>query len=299
MRVTSTTFPNNLVNQLQQLTSKMNTLQQQASTGQRVLAPSDDPAAAARVLNYQAERNGLAQFQRNALRAEDILNASNAQIQNLLDVSERANEIVSLTNDVFNGDDMVVYATEIDALLEQALVNANANFNEEPLFGGTTAAMRPFTVTRDPEPDGRITAVTYAGAPTTAQIQVAEGSSISPYSSPAENQQIADFLNRLVGLRDALNTRDSAQVRALSVGMQDSEDELILQLSGKGALLSRLEVDKTQNATRYTDLAEQVSRDADIDLAQALVKLTQNQNAYQAALMSASKVLNKSLLDYL
>lgn len=299
MRVTSTTFPNNLVNQLNQLTSKMNTLQQQASTGQRVIAPSDDPAAAVRVLNYQAERNGLAQFQRNALRAEDILNATNAQIQNLLDVSERANEVVSLTNDVFNGDDMVVYATEIDALLEQALVNANANFNEEPLFGGTTANTRPFTVTRNPAPDGPITSVSYAGSATTAQIQVAEGSSLSPYSSAAENQEIADFLNRLVGLRDALNTRDSSQVRALSTGMQESEDELILQLSGKGALLSRLEVDKTQNASRYTDLAVQISRDADIDLAQAVVQLTQNQNAYQAALMSASKVLNKSLLDYL
>jgi len=297
MRVTSSTFPNNLVNQLQQLTSKMNTLQQQASTGQRVIAPSDDPAATSRVLNYQAERNSLAQFQRNALRAEDILNATNAEIQNMLDASERANEVISLTNDVFNGDDMVVYATEVDALLEQALVNANANFNDEPLFGGTTALQRPFTVTRDAQ--GSITNVTYSGSATTAQIQVAEGSSISPYSNATENQEIADFLNRLVGLRDALNTRDSANVRALSTGLQASEDQLILQLSGKGALLSRVELDKTQNSTRYTDLAEQISRDADTDLAQAVVQLTQNQNAYQAALMSAGKVLNKSLLDYL
>jgi len=297
MRVTSTTFPNNLVNQLQQLTSKMNTLQQQASTGQRISAPSDDPAASVRVLNFQAERNGLAQFQRNALRAEDILNATNSQIQNFLKVSERANEVISLTNDVFNGDDMVVYATEIDALLEQALVNANANFNDEPLFGGTTANTRPFTVTRDAA--GQITAVTYAGSATTAQVQVAEGSTISPYSSASENQEIADFLNRLVGLRDGLNTRQADNVRAASASLQTSEDQLILQLSGKGALLSRLQVDKTQNATRYTDLAEQISRDADVDLAQAIVQLTQNQNAYQAALMSAGKVLNKSLLDYL
>jgi flagellar hook-associated protein 3 FlgL len=297
MRVTSSTFPNNLVNQLQQLTSKMNTLQQQASTGQRVIAPSDDPAAASRVLNYQSERNGLAQFQRNALRAEDLLNASNTQIQNLLDVSERANEVISLTNDVFNGDDMVVYATEIDALLEQALVNGNARFNDEPLFGGTTAAMSPFTATRDAQ--GRITAVTYVGSATTAQIQVAEGSTISPYSSATENQEIAGFLNGLVSLRDALNTRQSANVRAVAPAMQASEDHLILQLSAKGALLSRVEVDKTQNATRYTNLAEQISRDADTDLAQAVVQLSQNQNAYQAALMSASKVLNKSLLDYL
>lgn len=297
MRVTSTTFPNNLVNQLQQLTSKMNTLQQQASTGQRVIAPSDDPAASVRVLNYQSERSGIAQFQRNALRAEDILNATNAQIQNLLDISNRANEVVSLSNDVFNGDDMVVYGSEIDALLEQGLVNANSGFNNEPLFGGTAATSQPFQATRDA--NGRITGITYVGAATTAQIQVAQGSSVTPYSSATENQQIADFLNRLVGLRDALETRQSANVRATATGLQTSEDQLILQLSGKGALLSRIDVDKTQNSTRYSDLAEQISRDSDIDLAQAVVQLTQNQNAYQAALMSAGKVLNKSLLDYL
>jgi len=297
MRVTASSFPNNLVNQLQQLTARLNTLQQQASTGQRVIAPSDDPAASVRVLSYQSERNGLAQFQRNALRAEDILNATNAEIKNLLKVSERANEVASLTNDVFNGDDMVVYATEIDALLEQALVNSNANFNDEPLFGGATANQRPFVATRDAQ--GRITSVAYVGSATVAQIQVAEGSSITPYSSPAENQQIAGFLNRLVSLRDALNTRQAVNVRAVSNGLQASEDDLILQLSGKGALLARVSVDKAQNALRYTDLAEQISRDADVDLAQTVVQLTQNQNAYQAALMSASKVLNKSLLDYL
>jgi flagellar hook-associated protein 3 FlgL len=297
MRVTSTTFPNNLVTQLQRLTGKMNTLQQQASTGQRILAPSDDPAASVRVLNYQAERGELAQFQRNALRSEDILNASRSEVQNLLKVSTRANEIISLSNDVFGADPMIIYGTEINQSLEQALVNANANFNGEPLFGGTTANQRPFTATRDA--NGNITAITYAGSATTAAIQVSEGSTVSPYSSAGENQEIAAFLNRLVSLRDALNTGQSANVRAESSALQSSEDQLILQLSGKGALLSRLEVDKTQNSLRYSDRAEQISRDADIDLAQAVVQLTQNQNAYQAALQSAGKVLNRSLLDYI
>ena len=65
------------------------------------------------------------------------------------------------------------------------------------------------------------------------------------------------------------------------------------------ALQQRLEIEITQNGARFSDLAEQISRDADADLAQTVVQLTQNQNAYQAAFMSAGNILNKSLLDYI
>lgn len=296
MRVTSNSFPQGLVEQLQRLTGKMSTLQTQASTGQRITQPSDDPAAAVRVLNFQSDRARIAQYQRNAQRAQDIVNASIGQVRNLVNVSDRANEIVSLTNDVTGTDAMKTYGTEVDALLEQSLTNANATFNDEPLFGGTTGGT-PFTAVRDA--NGRITSISYTGSATTASMQVSEGSSLSPYTSASTNQQIGDFLNNLVSLRDALQSGSSAAVRATSPALQTTEDSLINTVSDRGALQQRLNIETAQNSSRYTDLAEQVSRDADADLAQTIVNLTQNQNAYQAALMSAGKILDKSLLDYI
>jgi flagellar hook-associated protein 3 FlgL len=296
MRVTSNSFPENLVSSLQRLTGRMNTLQNQTSTGQRISRVSDDPAAAMRMLTHKGERGKIAQYHRNAMRAEDIVNATTAEIRNLLKVSERANEMISLSSDVQGPTALRAYGTELDALLEQALVNANANFNEEPLFGGTTANARPFTAVRDAS--GRITSITYDGSAATASFQVAEGSLISPYASFDTNQRVLGFLDNIVALRDAFQSGVDANVKALSATMQGSEDDLITTLSGQGAMLQRLEVETAENSTRYADLAEQISRDGDIDLAQAVVQLTQNQNAYQAALMSASKVLDKSLLDY-
>lgn len=297
MRVTSNSFPDNLIAHLQRLTGKMNTLQNQTSTGQRLSKVSDDPSAAVRVLTHQSERSHVAQYQRNAKRAEDIIAASTAGIRNLLKVSDRANEMISLSSDVQGPTALNAYGTELDALLEQALVNANANFNDEPLFGGTTANKRPFTAVRDAS--GRITSITYDGATTTAQFQVAEGSTISPYTDHSTNQQILGLLNNVIAVRDALASGSDANVKAQAAAMQGSEDDLITILSGQGALQQRIEVETSENGTRYSDLAEQISRDGDIDLAQAIVQLTQNQNAYQAALMSASKVLDKSLLDYI
>ncbi len=297
MRVTANSFPNNLINQLQRLTGKVSTLQNQAATGQRITQPSDDPAAAVRVLGFQADRSRIAQYQRNAQHAQDIVNASIGQVRNLVNISDRANEIVSLTNDVSGTEAMTTYGTEVDALLEQGLVNANAKFNEEPLFGGTTGQDAPFEAVRDA--NGRITAVNYVGSATTASMQVSEGSTLSPYTNATTNQQFADFLNNLVSLRDALQTGNSANVRATSSALQTTEDSLITTLSDRGAFQQRLDIETAQNTSRYSDLAVQVSRDADADLAQTIVDLTQNQNAYQAALMSAGKILNQSLLDYI
>jgi len=81
--------------------------------------------------------------------------------------------------------------------------------------------------------------------------------------------------------------------------METSEDALVNAVSGLGALQGRIELETAQNRTRYSSLAEQISREADADLAQTIVELTQNQQAYEAALMSAGKILDRSLLDYL
>lgn len=297
MRVTSNTFPENLITHLQRLTSRMSALQEQTATGQRITDPSDDPASAVRVIDYQGERARIYQFHRNAQRANDIITAATAEVRNIFSASDRANEIVSLSSDILGPDAMRAYAIEVDSLLEQALVNANANFSGEPLFGGIGAAARPYEATRDA--DGRITSIAFVGSTSTTEFQIAEGSVISPYASPQTSQDVLGFLDTLVTLRDALATGVDANVKAVAPALQTAEDALIGTISGLGALQGRIEVDLKQNSMRFSDLAEKISREADVDLAQAIVQLTQNQNAYQAALMSASKVLDKSLLDYL
>jgi len=297
MRITSNSFPTSLITQLQQLTSKVSTLQNQAATGQRVSQPSDDPAAAVRVLNFQAERSRIAQYQRNAQRADDIVNASTAQTRNLLDVSNRAGEVMALATDLLGPEALTAYGIEVNQLVEQALVNANTNFNGEPLFGGTTGNNQPFVAVRDGS--GQITAINYTGSAAGAEFQISGNSRISPYTDGTANGQIADFLNSLVALRDSFASGNVPSVKAQAGALETSENNLINLLSGRGALQQRLEIETKQNEARYGDLAVQVSREADADLAQTIVELTQKQNAYQAALMSAGKILDHSLLNYL
>lgn len=297
MRVTNSTFPNTLMYQLQRLTGRINQLQEQTATGQRVVNPSDDPAAAVRVLNTKTEQARIHQFHRNATRADDIVSASTEQLRNVLGLTERANEIITLSDELQSEEGLNAYGVEVDALLEQMLGNANTKFDHEPLFGGTTSEANPFVATRDA--DGKITSVSYVGSAQTAEIQVAEDGRLSPFPGHETNLELLGALNNLVAVRDALASGDSAAVKAQMPNMIASEDAFIGALSAQGALQARLEIEMEQNRSRYSNLADQISRDVDVDLSQTIVQLTQNQNAYQAALMSAGKVLDQSLLDYL
>jgi flagellar hook-associated protein 3 FlgL len=182
-------------------------------------------------------------------------------------------------------------------MIEEAVQTANTRLGGEYLFGGTKTDTPPFEATRDAS--GNITSVTYNGAAAGAQIQTSEGTLISPYTNGTTNQQLGDFINNLVALRDALTNQDPAAVQAAADNLHGSEDNLLVAISGVGAIQTRLEADSTQNSARFTDLEKLISQDADADLAQTVVKFQQAQTAYQAALQSGAQVMHLSLLDYL
>ncbi|MCR6654513.1 MAG: flagellin [Opitutus sp.] len=297
MRVASNTVSEAMLRQIQQLTVDQAKLQTQVATGRRVLNPEDDAAAMGRVLNLQSEQRQLAQYVNNANRAMAISQASYSGLQSLKKVSDRAGELATLGASAIGPDAMKGYAAEVDQLIEQALELANGKLGNDYLFGGTETATAPFSVTRDA--DGAITGVTYDGNNDRASIPLSETSSVSPRTSGATNAGIADFITNLVALRDALKSGDTGAVAAAQSPLVASEDVIIEAMADTGGVQSRIEAAQAQQATRATNLESLISGEADIDLPSTVVKLSQASTAYQAALASAAKVMNLSLLDYI
>ncbi len=297
MRVPTNSFSTTLVSQLQGLTGKQSSLQNQIATGQRITDPSDDPAAIARVLRLQGEKQGIQQFSRNHDRALNVSQSSFAAMQQFKGLSDRAGEIAVLGTGTLGPDALTSYAKEIDQAVEQAFQAGNTQYSGEHLFGGTKSDAPPFVATRDAA--GRITSVSYAGAATGAEIRISEGAKVSPFTSGAENQKLADFMNNLASLRDALETGTGAAVQAVRPTLETSENDFLVTMSGIGAKQTRLESDQTQNESRFADLDKLIGAEVDADIPSTVVQLTRAQTAYQAALQSGSKILNMSLLDYI
>jgi flagellar hook-associated protein 3 FlgL len=298
MRIATNSASEAVLAQLTKLSQRQAQLQTQASTGQRIFQPEDDPAAVGRILGLETERRQLAQFQSNATRALEISQASFAGIQQMKKISDRAGELVTLGAGASSPDAFKAYAKEVNQLIEQAVQVGNTKFRNDYLFAGTAVATAPYDDSNR-NANGELVTVTYAGNASQSQVQLSENSSLAPGTNTATNNGMTTFINNLIALRDALATGSSATVSGTQPALESSENLLVNALSEHGAIELRIEVNQKQQQVRAQNIETLVSKEADADLATTVVRLSQTSTAYEAALSSATRILQMSLLDYL
>ena len=73
---------------------------------------------------------------------------------------------------------------------------------------------------------------------------------------------------------------------------------MIDTIGNLGAVQTRLQAASAANSSRFTNLENLISADADADLPQTIIQLNKTQSAYQAALQTGAKIMGQSLLDY-
>ena len=297
MRIASNTVSDSMIRQIQQLMSDQAKLQLQDSTGRRITQPEDDPAAVGRVLNLQSEQREIAQYGSNTSRALTLSQESYSGLQGLKRVSDRAGELATLGTGALSEDSMHTYGNEVDQLLEQALQLGNSRSGGDYIYAGTAVDAPPFVATRDAS--GKILSIAYNGNSEQASIPLSEATTVAPSTSPATNTGMADFLTNLISLRDALASGNIDSVRAVQPALSTSENVIIAAMADSGGIQTRIEAAQAQQQDRVMSLESLVSKESSVDLPTTIVKLNQAQTAYQAALSSAAKVMNLSLLDYI
>lgn len=297
MRVATNSSSDAIIAQIQKLSIRQSRLQTEVATGQRIFQPEDDPAAVGRLLGLTSERGQNNQYQLNASRALEVSQASYSGMQSIKSISDRAGELATLGAGASSPDAYKAYAKEVNQLIEQAVQLGNTRFRNDYLFAGTAVTTQPYVATRNGA--GDVTAVAFAGNSAQASIQLSETSSIAPGTTNATNLGLRDFINNLVSLRDALNTGVSTNVTAVQPNLETSENLLVNSLSEHGAIELRIQVNQKQMQSRSDEIEKLVSNEADADLSTTVVKLNQTSIAYEAALSSATRIMQMSLLDYL
>ncbi len=310
MRVTANTFPNSLVDQINRLSIRQNRLQQQAATGQRITQPDDDPVSMRRVMDLQADGSSVSQYLRNIARGQELATASFNPIKALNTVVGRAREIASLSDGLKSQDELSGYAAEVNELIQQGVQLVNSQNRGDYIFGGTIAGKPPFVATTNG--DGLVTDVAYQGNTDVPDIEIGSSVTIAsqtlganttgtgPRGLVTDSRSGADIFAHLIALRDSLLAGDTSAVSATNQqGLAADEDNLITHLGINGSIQSRLETATSLMNQRADSNEAMVSKEVDVDLAQTIVRLTEVQTAYQAALQSGGTILNTSLLDYI
>ena len=77
------------------------------------------------------------------------------------------------------------------------------------------------------------------------------------------------------------------------------EDKIINKLGELSAKMVRMETVRAHDEYYFVQLDKRIAKDVDIDLSEAIMRLTKLSTSYQAALQIGSQLLNTSLLNYL
>ena len=129
--------------------SKLLNLQQQISSGRRLLTPSDDPVAAARALEVTQTQDILTQYDANQANATTALSVEDTQLQSTGDLLTQVKQLaVQGGNPSLGNSDRAAIATQLRAIFDQMVGIANSKDDTgQYLFSGYMSNTKPFAGT--------------------------------------------------------------------------------------------------------------------------------------------------------
>uniref|UniRef100_A0A7V6DQX2 Flagellar hook-associated protein 3 n=1 Tax=Desulfobacca acetoxidans TaxID=60893 RepID=A0A7V6DQX2_9BACT len=113
------------------------------------------------------------------------------------------------------------------------------------------------------------------------------------------DQGANDLFQILAQLKSSLEANDPGDVGASLEKLRSYQAHITSIMAGLGASLDRVGMKENVYGALKDELTQQISDRGDTDLVAAVNLLNTKENAYQAALLSSSKVMGMSLMDYL
>ena len=311
MRISTSWAQQTSVNSILDQQSRLNQTQLQLSTGKKILTPSDDPAAAARIIDLNQGIKQTEQYQSNINTARQRLTLEDGVLQNATDVLQRVNELgLQGLNATNSPSDRIAIAVEIEELNQQLVGLANTrNANGEYLFSGFKSATQPFS--KDPTVPNT-GAYIYAGDAKQRRIQIDSdrqiadgdyGSNVfgTPTGPLPATVPAAGFISNVFEALDKFatdlraNTPNSASLDDIS----KSFDKILTVQSSVGTRLNALDNQEGHNTDFVLNLKTVLSETEDLDYAEAISRFNQQTLSLQAAQQSFAQVKKLSLFNYL
>ena len=285
---------------------QINQAQAEVSSGFRVQAPSDDPAAVPSILEVQADIGANQQVQSNLGSVTNELGTADSALQSAVQAVENAITLAAQAgNTTTTAEERANIAQQV-AGLQQTLVGiSQTTVNGRYIFSGDQDATPAYQLDSS-QPNGVKQSIT---APATRVIVDATGTAISVAKTAQEifdaqnpdgsdaNGNVFAAMNSLL---TALNNNDQAGITQASSALHSADTYLNQQLAFYGEAEDRVAAAtdlaqkfQTQQQAHLSDL-----RDADIP--SVALQLSQAQLDQQAALSAEANIKqSKNLFSYL
>jgi len=296
MRVDPNMVPDMLA-AIQQSESTLSTALQQVSTGKSVNVPSDNPAAAAEMVQNTIETADVDQYTQNV---SSVLSTVQTADSALSSVVTSLTQAVSLGTEGANGTnsaaDEQALATQVQGILSSVVSQANTSYQGAYLFGGTASTTTPYIA--DPtSPSG----YTYKGNDDVNSVQVGDKLSVQvnlPGSQIFSNSS-NDVLGSLSSLVTALQSGNTTAIGNATTAVSSALNYVSQQRVIYGNTESQLNSQETYLQQETVNLSSQATSLVGVDMATAATNLSQAETDNNAAVAAAAKVLPDTILNYL
>lgn len=296
MRVNSNLVPNILAD-LQQTQSAVNTALQEVSTGKRVTQPSDDAGASAAMVQNTIDTANNDQYTQNITTLQTTVQAASSALSTVVSSLTQA---VSLGTEGSNGTNsstnLQALASQVQGILTSVVSQANTFVNGTYLFGGTVTGTAPYTA--DPS---SATGYTYQGNNNANSVAI--GNNLNIQTSLPGSQVFSSSANNVIGalsgLVTALKGGDSATIATATSAVTSAVSYIGQQQAFYSNAESQLNAQDSALQQDKVTLTTQATNLVGIDTATAATELSQAETDNSAALAAAAKVLPVTLLNYL
>ncbi len=274
--------------------------QQQLATGERILAPSDDPAAATQAMQLEQIIETTKQYQRNANYAESRLSLEETVLVEVGNILQRVRELaVRANNDTLSAGDRAAIAAEVRSVQKDLVQLANTqDANGEYVFAGFKTATIPFS-------DDGAGNFTYNGDQGQRALQIGDNRQVTIGDSGDQVfMRVDDGAGGFSSMFDVLyefatDLEANAPNTATLTKLDSALDNVLTVRASIGARMNSIENQRGANDSFSLLMEENRSKLRDLDYAEAVSRFEQQMLALQASQQSFIKIEGLSLFNYL
>lgn len=304
MRISTNTIYQTGISKISSLQSDQAKLQQQITSGRRILTPSGDPVASSQALEVSHAQSINTQFADNRKAAQQKLGTIESNltsVTNLLLATQSS--LVGAGNGVLSNTERGYIASELSGSLEALAGMANAkDASGNYIYAGYKTSTQPFTLTA--------TGATYAGDSNQQQLQVdsRRQMAVSVTGNNLFQSGGNDVFATLTDLINLLNTpvTDAITQAALTTGLgaangklQSSLNDVLTTRASIGSKFNELDALDLAGTDRDLQYTSTLSDLQDLDYAKALSDISKQKTILEAAQKSFITTTSLSLFNFM
>ncbi len=294
MRVDPNTLPD-LLSAIDQTQQQINIDLEQISSGQSVNEPSDDPAAAASLVQNANQTSAVDQFLRSIGSIQGEAQNADSAVSSVITALQRAISLgVEGASSTLNPSDRAAIATEVQGIQSQLLSLANLSYQGSYVFAGTATQTAPYVLDAA-SPSG----VQYVGNAGTNSVTLGNQFTLQTnlpgsqlFSSPGTDmfQAVQDLITSL-----QTGTGIAAAVGEVSTAYNFIDTQRVFY----GNTENQLSAQQTYLNSETVQLAQQQNNLGGTNLPAAISNLTTAETSQQATLEAIGSTGHTDLFDYL